>query len=170
MKTAVAAVSEHRAAYIFTVYQNMPLFYKKKNTNCTENLCFSFILQNKIHITSFKPFVDNINNLVNFEKNCKKLLKNEEKHIYSLPLSNGHDIIIIVFKVKFFFDHSDTYNAPIDVFDFSVIKTSLLASTHILPATYTNVCCSARFQKNSYCAKQKQVLGEEKRMIFLKFI
>ena len=61
-------------------------------------------------------------------------MKNEEKHIYSLPLSNGHDIIIIVFKVKFFFDHSDTYNAPIDVFDFSVIKTSLLASTHILPA------------------------------------
>ena len=135
-----------------------------------KNFALVLFYKKRIHITSFKPFVDNINTLVNFEKNCQKLLKNEEKHIYSLPLSNGHDIMIIVFQVKNFFDHSDTYNAPIDVFDFSVIKTSLLASTHILPATYTKVCCSARFQKNSYCAKQKQVLGEEKRMIFLKFI
>ena len=61
------------------------------------------------------------------------MFKYEEKYIDSLPLSYGHDIIIIVSLVKIFFDHSDTYNAPIDVFDFSVIKTSLLA-THILPA------------------------------------
>ena len=48
---------------------------------------------------------------------------------------------------KFFFYHSDTYNAPIDVFDFSVIKTSLLASTHILPAILLMYAALQDFKK-----------------------
>ena len=58
------------------------ILQKKKRTQIVlKNFALVLFYKKRIHITSFKPFLDNINNLVNFEKNCKKLLKNEEKHI-----------------------------------------------------------------------------------------